>query len=302
MGRNARSSFNSIHDDRPQAAYESKGSDGRDLTARAFSPRIGPPRRSLVRSRYLFLYPQAPQRAAAELGRQLAPYRPTTICGPLTGGAFLAQLVAIALDARFAYTEHAAREEGPGLYAARYTLPPGLRASVRGERVAIVDDIINAGSAVRASVVARTAAGAQIVAFGALLTLGQAGVGYAASRDLPLVALDRQERQPLVAGRLPALRRRGAAGNVRPGGVADVPDGASLICGDTNRRQRSRYTSVVQSGKLPARVGGERLVNRGLIIIRSRRGKESWPAANRRTRDAHSPKLRYYEWRRNAAN
>lgn len=141
----------------------------------------------------LFLHPQVLQPAAAELGRQLAPYRPTMICGPLTGGAFLAQLVAIALDAKFAYTERVTSDERAGLYAARYTLPLGLRDSVRGERVSVVDDIINAGSAIRATADELDASGADVVAFGALLTLGQAGAMYAAARNLPLVALDRQE-------------------------------------------------------------------------------------------------------------
>lgn len=141
----------------------------------------------------LFLQPQALQSSATALGHLLAPYRPTMICGPLTGGAFLGQLVAIALGAKFAYTERNASDTSAGLYAARYALPPGLRERMRGERVAIVDDIINAGSAIRATTDELTTIGADVVAYGALLVLGKAGAEYAASRDLPLVALDRQE-------------------------------------------------------------------------------------------------------------
>jgi orotate phosphoribosyltransferase len=99
----------------------------------------------------LFLRPSALQRPAAALAEQLSIYRPEVICGPLTGGAFLAQLLALRLDIAFVYTERVAPAQDTGLYTARYQLPTGLRAQVNGKRVAIVDDIINAGSAIRAT-------------------------------------------------------------------------------------------------------------------------------------------------------
>ena len=79
------------------------------------------------------------------------------VCGPLTGGAYLAQSVADTLDTDFAWTEGRS-----------------LTGGVTDRRVAIVDDAINAGSAVSAAAEAITAAAGRVVAVAALLTLGAA--------------------------------------------------------------------------------------------------------------------------------
>jgi len=84
------------------------------------------------------------------------------VCGPLTGGAYLAQAVADVLDTDFAWTEGRT-----------------LTGPVTARRVAIVDDAINAGSAVSAAAEAILAAGSQVVAVAALLTLGAAPAGIA---------------------------------------------------------------------------------------------------------------------------
>jgi orotate phosphoribosyltransferase len=55
--------------------------------------------------------------------------------------------------------------------------------------VAVVDDVVNAGSAVRATVAALRAGGAQPVGFGALLRLGDAVLPFAAELGLPVEAL-----------------------------------------------------------------------------------------------------------------
>jgi orotate phosphoribosyltransferase len=158
----------------------------------------------------LFLRPSALQRPAAALAEQLTIYRPEVICGPLTGGAFLAQLLALRLDIAFAYTERVALAHDTGLYTARYQLPTGLRAQVKGKRVAIVDDIINAGSAIRATEAALRAHGTQTVAIAALLILGEAASAFAAAAALPLLSLAQQasnlwspEECPLCAAGIP---------------------------------------------------------------------------------------------------
>ena len=158
----------------------------------------------------LFLRPTTLQRSAATLAGQLAAYRPEVICGPLTGGAFLAQLIALALDSEFAYTERVTLAHDTGLYTARYQLPVGLRAHMNGKRVAIVDDIINAGSAIRATETELREHGAQIVVIAALLILGQAATAFAAAAGLPLLSLAQQasglwspEECPLCAAGVP---------------------------------------------------------------------------------------------------
>ena len=53
----------------------------------------------------------------------------------------------------------------------------------------LVDDVIGAASAVRASATALDNRGATTIAIGALLTIGAAAAEFAASRGVPLVSL-----------------------------------------------------------------------------------------------------------------
>ena len=110
------------------------------------------------------------------------------VCGPLAGGAFLAQLVAGRLGIGFAYTERVSAGDG-ALYSARYDLPVALAPRLAGRRVAVVDDVINAGSATRSTVAALVAAGADVVSLAAMLTLGATPARIAAEAALPLEAL-----------------------------------------------------------------------------------------------------------------
>lgn len=117
----------------------------------------------------LFLRANRMQPFADELAQRLAAHRPDVICGPLVGGAFLAQTVAAALAIEFAFAE---RVVAGGSVA--YRIPAGLRPALADKCVAVVDDVINAGSAVRATVASLEACGASVVAVGALLVLGDA--------------------------------------------------------------------------------------------------------------------------------
>ncbi|GAA2759918.1 phosphoribosyltransferase family protein [Actinopolymorpha rutila] len=106
----------------------------------------------------------------AALAGRLRAYDPGAVCGPLTGGAFLAQLLARELDVEFCWTERARAPESGVLFSAEYALPDGT--SLAGRRVAVVDDVVNAGSAVRATLDSVTAGGGEPVVVGALLLLG----------------------------------------------------------------------------------------------------------------------------------
>jgi len=125
------------------------------------------------------------------LADALRPYEAEAVCGPLQGGAFLAQLVAQALGAEFWFTERVMPPHAEGLYAARYRLPPGLSGRVRGRRVAMVDDVMSAGSALRGTCAELEAHGAVPVAAGALLVLGSVGADHFAGRGIPVVAVAR---------------------------------------------------------------------------------------------------------------
>jgi orotate phosphoribosyltransferase len=139
----------------------------------------------------LFVSPATIAPHVAALAEQLRGHAPTAICGPLLGGAFLAQAIATQLAVKFLVVEPApaAPAAGTALFSARYRLPPGQRPHARGERVAVVDDVISAGSSVRAAIAALTEAGASIAAVGALLVLGDAALEHFAARAVPVEML-----------------------------------------------------------------------------------------------------------------
>ena len=123
------------------------------------------------------------------LAARLRPHGASAVCGPFTGGAFLALLLGRAMNARFFYTQPAATRE-TGLFSATYALTPELQRRMAGERVAVVDEMISAGSSVRATIAAVAAAGAAITVVGALVVLGDAAVNHFASVGVPLEALE----------------------------------------------------------------------------------------------------------------
>src|SRR4051812_48299012 len=87
----------------------------------------------------------------ATLAELLQPYRLDAVCGPLLGGAFLAQRVAQLIGAEFWYTEPAAPSDGSGLFRAQYRLPSAFVTRFSHPRLGIVDDAISAGSSLRAT-------------------------------------------------------------------------------------------------------------------------------------------------------
>jgi orotate phosphoribosyltransferase len=76
-----------------------------------------------------------------------------------------------------------------GLFPVDYLVPAAQRESVRGKRLAIVDDAISAGSAVRGTHTDLLACGARPVALGALFVFGEAAARFAADQGLALEGL-----------------------------------------------------------------------------------------------------------------
>jgi orotate phosphoribosyltransferase len=132
----------------------------------------------------LFAEPRAIAPFVAALSDKIRAHDVSVVCGPLLGGAFLAQLIAQALDVEFCFTEREPGTDRSGLYGARYILPPPFRSRVLHKRVAIVDDVMSAGSALRATFTELNARGARIVVGGALLTLGSRGVDFFSERKV----------------------------------------------------------------------------------------------------------------------
>ena len=113
--------------------------------------------------------------AATELAARLAGFEADLVCGPLEGGAFLAQWVAEALGTSFAYTT-------------RDGLPPAF--AVDGRRTIVVDDAINAGFATTAAVTALRAAGCAVTALGSVLVCAPEGPKVGTRLGIPKVHLE----------------------------------------------------------------------------------------------------------------
>ena len=126
------------------------------------------------------------------LARRLAEeVEPAAVCGPLLGGALIASAVATALDCELYVAEPASPAGPPGeLFRARYVVPEPVRSRLAGRRVAVLDDVVNAASATRATVADLRAAGATVVAIGALLVLGDRAAEYAEREGVPLIYVE----------------------------------------------------------------------------------------------------------------
>ena len=87
------------------------------------------------------------------------------ICGPATGGLVVAQWTAHALEALAVFAEHddtrtTAGPEGP--VRGPFILRRGYDQVVRGQRVVVVDDVVNTGLSLRQTVAAVTGRGGRL--------------------------------------------------------------------------------------------------------------------------------------------
>jgi orotate phosphoribosyltransferase len=146
----------------------------------------------------LFLRPALLRPHVSWLADRLLGHRVDAVCGPMEGGAFLAQAVADLLETAF-LPAHRVPAPRPG-EAAGYRLPR-VRGGIGGWRVAIADDAVNAGTAVQACADQVRDRGAVPAAVAALLFLGQASVALAMS--VPFYAADTIPSQAWPAGQCP---------------------------------------------------------------------------------------------------
>lgn len=133
----------------------------------------------------LFVNPSGLAPLVAELGKRIRPHNPAAVCGPLEGGAFLAQALATALDVDF-YFSRPGDVDVRKLFGTQYQLPLGFQERARGQRIAVVDDVIGVGSSVRATTQAVTAAGGSTVVVGTLLLLGTSALDHFAALAIPI--------------------------------------------------------------------------------------------------------------------
>jgi orotate phosphoribosyltransferase len=141
----------------------------------------------------LFVTPREMAPLISALAARIHPYGVTAVCGSLLGGAFLAQALAMELGVEFYFSEPVTPNGAPKMFGAEYGLPAVLQQRVRGQRVALVDDVISAGSSVRATAIALTAAGASIAVVGALFVLGRIGLDHFAGLSIPVESLGQRD-------------------------------------------------------------------------------------------------------------
>lgn len=133
----------------------------------------------------LYRRPAALRPFVAKLAHKISGHRVECVCGPLTGGAFLAEMIAADLGVDFVFAERIVTDRA-GFYPVDYRIAAALRETIRGKRVALVDDAISAGSAVRATLADLEACGALPVVLGALIVVGPRGRQFAAEKRIPL--------------------------------------------------------------------------------------------------------------------
>ena len=82
---------------------------------------------------------------------------------------------------------------GHALFGAEYQIPIEIWRRMQGRRIAIVDDVISAGSSARATAAAATAAGATVSVVGTLLVLGTIALDHFAGLAIPVESLARRD-------------------------------------------------------------------------------------------------------------
>lgn len=147
--------------------------------------------------------PREVQPFAVTLAEGLSSFEVDAVCGPLVEGAFVGLMVASQLGCAFAYSERVAQPAEDGLYPVGYRVPHALRRFLAHKRVAIVNDVINAGSAVKGTFVDLQRCDAHVVAIGALLVLGDEAARFAAENRISLLSLATLENNLWTAGECP---------------------------------------------------------------------------------------------------
>jgi orotate phosphoribosyltransferase len=125
------------------------------------------------------------------------------ICGPLIEGAFVGLGVARGLGLLFAYSVPTPQDRGGALFAYDYEIPSGLRGMRRGKRVALVNDFINAGSALRGTLRSLESIGSRVEVIACLATLGQAAEGDREGFESTPCTSGNGREPDMVASRVP---------------------------------------------------------------------------------------------------
>ncbi|MEO7134503.1 MAG: phosphoribosyltransferase family protein [Vicinamibacterales bacterium] len=151
-----------------------------------------------------------------QLAAKLRSYEVEVVCGPATGGAKLAERIAGRLGCSFAFTEPRPADAN-GMFKARYVLAPQFADGLRDKRVALVDDVMSAGSSLRATLAEVEAGGARTVVIGALHVLGGAGLDFFLQRGVAVESIGRGDYEMWQPDRCPLCA---AGAPIEPAGPA----------------------------------------------------------------------------------
>jgi orotate phosphoribosyltransferase len=134
----------------------------------------------------MFVRPKQVRPFAERLADLVAPLNVEAVCGPLSGGAFVAEMVAETLNLEVYFTEPSLVADSDALFPVKYRLPQPLRQLIAGKRIAIVNDVINAGSAVRGTYEDLRECGVDVAVVATLAILGDTALGYFKDRNVPV--------------------------------------------------------------------------------------------------------------------
>jgi orotate phosphoribosyltransferase len=153
----------------------------------------------------LFVVPSLVLPYVEELANKLEEHNLDAVCGSLVGGAFLAQSIASLLGIEFYYAERLPPRvlDDGALFPVGYSIPAGVGRRLAGKVVAVVDDAISAGSAVRGTLAALEANGAKPVAVAALLVLGGQAAEYCREHRLALESVAQLPYEVWLPGSCP---------------------------------------------------------------------------------------------------
>ena len=143
----------------------------------------------------LFLRPSVLRPDVKVLADRLRQHRVDAVCGPMEGGAFLAYALAELMGVAFLPAYRVPASDAAATTGYRLTQTGGDGEGIGGWLVAIADDAVNAGTAVRACARQLLEHGALPVAVAALLAVGPARQVVPAALSVPFYAVDTVQSQ-----------------------------------------------------------------------------------------------------------